>query len=211
MKSKKLTKDEQLYWVHLTAIPTISQTAKDTRFILIERDITKDKTIQLQLEKIAYIDTETGLMNVHRLEQVITEMIEYGRHFSFVYMSIDKFYTIKDLHVDVADNNLILEFTKRMKMYFQDSTMARINENEFVVITPLPEWFTQGFLTYLHQHPIYNGNVAVPISISGGITRFPEDQSTFSQLMKASLATINSCAKLAEITLCLYQKQHIKH
>lgn len=70
--------------------------------------------------------------------------------------------------------------------------MARINENEFVVLTPLPEWFTQGFLTYLQQNPIYNGNVAIPISISGGITRFPEDQSSFSQLMKASLATIHA-------------------
>src|SRR5690606_17836520 len=89
-------------------------------------------------------------------------------------------------------NSLILEFTKRMKMYFQDSTMARINESEFVVITPLPEWFTQGFLNYLQQNPIYSGNVAVPLSLSGGITRFPEDQMTFSQLMKASLATIAS-------------------
>ncbi|MEK4228156.1 EAL domain-containing protein [Solibacillus sp. FSL H8-0538] len=189
---EKLTKDEQPYWVYLTAIPTISQNSENTRFLLIEKDITKDKMIQLQLEKIAYIDTETGLMNAHRLEQVITEMTADGRHFSFVYMSIDKFYTIKDLHDDNAGNNLILEFTKRLKMYFQDSTMARINENEFVVITPLPEWFTQGFLHYLQQHPIYNGNIAVPISISGGITRFPEDQSTFSQMMKASLATINT-------------------
>lgn len=117
-------------------------------------------------------------------------MIEEKRHFSFVYLSIDKFYTIKDLHHDLDDSSLVVEFTKRMKMYFQDSTMARINENEFVVITPLPEWFTQGFLTYLQQNPIYNGNVAVPLSISGGMTRYPEDQTTFSQLMKASLATI---------------------
>lgn len=160
--------------------------------MLIERNITNEKKIQFQLEKIAYIDTETGMMNVHRLEKIIGEMIEEERHFSFVYLSIDKFYTIKDLHDGVAGNSLILEFTKRMKMYFQDSTMARINESEFVVITPLPEWFTQGFLNYLQQNPIYSGNVAVPLSLSGGITRFPEDQMTFSQLMKASLATIAS-------------------
>lgn len=189
---EKLTKDEQLYWVHLTAIPMMGQTSEKNEYLLIERNITKEKKIQFQLEKIAYIDTETGMMNVHRLEQIIGEMIEEDRHFSFVYLSIDKFYTIKDLHDGVAGNSLIVEFTKRMKMYFQDSTMARINESEFVVITPLPEWFTQGFLNYLQQNPIYSGNVAVPLSLSGGITRFPEDQMTFSQLMKASLATIAS-------------------
>lgn len=189
---EKKTKHEQNYWVYLTAIPSIHHNANDSRLILIEHDITKDKTVQLQLEKIAYIDTQTGLMNAHRLEQVVDEAIEEGRHFSFVYISIDKFYTIKDLQDEVADKNLIVEFTKRLKMYFQDSTMARINENEFVVLTPLPEWFTQGFLTYLQQNPIYNGNVAIPLSISGGVTRFPEDQSTTLQFMKASLATIHS-------------------
>ncbi|WP_332651763.1 EAL domain-containing protein [Lysinibacillus sp. 54212] len=189
---EKATKNGQSYWVHLTAIPTVGDTVDNRRYMLIEKDITKDKMVQLQLEKIAYIDTETGLMNVHRLEKVITEMIEEERHFSFVYLSIDKFYTLKELHAATLESNLIIEFTKRMKMYFQDSTMARINENEFVVITPLSEWFIQGFLSYLQQHPIYNNNTAVPLSISGGITRSPEDQSSFSQLMKASLATIAS-------------------
>ncbi|MEK4173441.1 EAL domain-containing protein [Lysinibacillus sp. FSL L8-0312] len=189
---EKITKIGQSYWVLLTAIPTFNLETNEQQFILIEKDITKSKTIQHQLEKIAYIDTETGLMNAHRLEKVITNMIEEQRHFSFVYLSIDKFYTLKELHDQQIDQSLIIEFTNRIKMYFQDSTMARINENDFVVITPLSEWFIQGFLSYLQQHPIYSGNIAVPISISGGITRYPEDQTTFSQLMKASIATIST-------------------
>ena len=206
---EKATKDGQSYWVHLTAIPSIGATQAGNRFILIEKDITKEKTVQLQLEKIAFIDTETGLMNIHRLERIITEMIEDGRHFSFVYLSIDKFYTLKDLHDRKTENSLIVEFTKRMKMYFQDSTMARINEHEFVVITPLPEWFTQGFLNYLQQYPIYNNHTAVPLSISGGITRYPEDQSTFTQLMKASLATIeNVCGAGGDNIVSLSKTTH---
>lgn len=189
---EKITKMGQSYWVLLTAIPLVNLETNEQQFILIEKDVTKSKTIQHQLEKIAYIDTETGLMNAHRLEKVITNMIDEERHFSFVYLSIDKFYTLKELHDQQIDQSLIVEFTNRIKMYFQDSTMARINENDFVVITPLSEWFIQGFLSYLQQHPIYSGNIAVPISISGGITRYPEDQSTFSQLMKASIATIST-------------------
>ncbi|KOS66443.1 diguanylate cyclase [Lysinibacillus contaminans] len=189
---EKISKSGQPYWVLLTAIPTFNSKTNEQQYMLLEKDITKAKTIQHQLEKIAYIDTETGLMNAHRLENIISTMIDEQKHFSFVYLSIDKFYTLKELQDHPSDHNLITEFTNRMKMYFQDSTMARINENDFVVITPLSEWFIQGFLAYLQQHPIYNSNVAVPISISGGITRFPEDQSTFSQLMKASIATISS-------------------
>lgn len=189
---EKMTKDGLPYWVDLTAIPTYSEKDKQNQYVLIEKDITSQKNIQQKLEKIAYIDPETGLMNTHRLEIIVNEMINENRHFSFVYLSIDKFYTLKELHNHQMENNLITEFTKRMKIYFQDSHMARINENEFVVITPLGEWFIQGFLTYLKQNPIYDGNIAVPISISGGITRSPQDQSTFSHLMKASLATIST-------------------
>lgn len=189
---EKSTKEGNSYWVYLTAIPTYSPSEENYQFLLVEHDITNSKVLQQRLEKIAYIDTETGLMNVHHLEKVITEMIEEKRHFSFVYLSIDKFYTLKDLHSAQIESNLIAEFTKRLKIYFQDSLMARINENDFVVITPLGEWFIQGFLTYLKQNPIYLANTAVPIFISGGITRFPQDQSTFSQLMKASLATISN-------------------
>jgi PAS domain S-box-containing protein len=186
---QKIKKSGEVYWVLLTAIPLIIENRYE--FTLIEHDITRDKELQIQLEKIAYIDTETGLMNVHRLDQIVSEYIEEKRHFSFVYLSLDNFYTLKELHKNTVGDNLILEFTKRLKMYFQDSSMARVNENDFVVLTPLPEWFTQGFLSYLQQNPIYSNNSSLPISLSGGITRYPEDQHTFSELMKASLATIH--------------------
>ncbi len=190
-EAEKVTKDGEPYWVLLTAIPLSTASIDTNEYLLIEHDITKDKRLQLQLEKIAYIDTETGLMNIHRLEQIIDEMIKETKHFSFVYLSLDNYYTLKDLHNRAIGENLIIEFTKRLKMYFQDSSMARINENDFVIITPLPEWFIQGFLTYLQQNPIYNGSIAIPVSLSGGITRYPEDQSTFAELMKASIATIS--------------------
>lgn len=186
---EKITKDGIHYWVLLTAIPSVSSD-NVVQYILLEQDITREKTLQQQLEKIAFIDTETGLMNVHRLEQVVTDLLKEGNRFYFVYLSIDKFYTVKELHDEKMENNLIIEFTKRLKIYFQDSEMARINENDFVIITPLGEWFIQGFIQYLQQNPIYNGNKALPITISGGITRAPEDQSNFAQLMKASLAAI---------------------
>lgn len=189
---EKITKDGQPYWVHLTAIPTYSTFENRFQYTLIEQDITQEKLLKNDLEKIAYVDPETGLMNIYRLEQVVNEKINEGTSFSFVYMSIDKFYTLKELHNVLIESSFIAEFVKRMKIYFQDSSMARINSNEFVILTPLSEWFIQGFLQYLKQNPIYIGNVAIPISISGSITHSPKDQSNFTELMKASLKTIQT-------------------
>lgn len=188
---EKLSKDGQSYWVHLTAIPTYSPFEKRFQYTLLEHDITQEKLLKNNLEKIAYVDPETGLMNIYRLEQVVNEMIETDRRFSFVYLSIDKFYILKDIH-NLIESSFLAEFVKRMKIYFQDSSMARINSNEFVILTPLSEWFIQGFLHYLKQNPIYVGNVAIPISISGGITHSPKDQSSFTELMNASLKTIQT-------------------
>ncbi|QBK24637.1 bifunctional diguanylate cyclase/phosphodiesterase [Ureibacillus thermophilus] len=188
---QKKKKTGETYWVHLTAIPTSSPNEDDFHYFLIEQDITNEKEMQQKLEKIAYIDAETGLMNVHRLESIVKEMIEEKQNFYFVYLSIDKFYTLKELHNMEVENNFILEFTKRLKIYFQDSVLARVNESDFVVITPLGEWFIQEFLSYLKQNPIYIGHRAMPITVSGGITRSPQDQSNFTQLMNASLLIIS--------------------
>lgn len=188
---QKKKKTGETYWVHLTAIPTSSLNEDNFHYFLIEQDITNEKELQQKLEKIAYIDAETGLMNVHRLENIVKEMIAEQQNFYFVYLSIYKFYTLKELHNVEVENNFILEFTKRLKIYFQDSVLARVNESDFVVITPLGEWFIQGFLSYLKQNPIYIGHRAMPITVSGGITRSPQDQSNFTQLMNASLLIIS--------------------
>lgn len=192
---EKLTKDGETYWVDMTAIPVLASNDEPLYYTILEKDITEKKRLQMHLEEIAYVDPETGLMNRHRLENIVSGLIAEGRHFSFIFLDIDKFYTLKDIHDDESETTLLLEFAKRMKMYFQDSDIARVGEDEFVVLTPLSDWFIQGFLSYLKQHPIYIRNKAVPISISGGITRFPEDQSTFSHMMKASSATIHKVKK----------------
>lgn len=188
---EKISKDGETYWVEMTAIPIVSSDQDSLYYAILEKDITEKKRLQTHLEQIAYVDPETNLMNRHRLEYIVSNYIEEKKHFSFVFLDIDKFFTLKDMHDEDSETTLLLEFSKRMKMYFQDSEIARVGVDEFVVLTPLSEWFIQGFLSYLKQHPIYIRNSAIPISISGGITRYPEDQSTFLHLMKASNATIH--------------------
>lgn len=187
---EQITKDGQPYWVELSAIPIAKNKENCPSYLFLENDITDKKMLQNRLEQIAYIDQETGLMNRYRLEQIVNEMIEEGHHFTFVFLSIDKFYSLKEIYDEQTEAVLVTEFTNRMKMYFQDSTMARISVNEFVVLTPLGEWFIQEFLSYLTQHPIYLDNTSTPLTVSGGITKFPEDQNTFSNLFKASNSVI---------------------
>ncbi|ETP70094.1 diguanylate cyclase [Planococcus glaciei] len=188
-QAKKLKKDGDVYWVDLTAIP-MQVKGDDTYYIFLEKDITASKNAQHHLEAIAFIDPITGLENRHRLEQVVNEFIEERKHFSFVYMDIDRFYTLQDVSDTDTENELLVEFTKRLRMYFSDSIITRAGLHEFALVTPLSNWFIEGFLHYLQQHPIYMHGTAIPLTVSGAITRYPEDQQSFVHLIKASHATI---------------------
>lgn len=188
-EAKKAKKDGEIYWVDLTAIP-MNLAGTDTYYIFLEKDITEAKETQHHLEEIAFIDSVTGLENRHRLEQVVNEFIEEKKHFSFVFFDIDHFYTLRDVSNSDTEKELLVEFTKRLRMYFSDSLITRTGLHEFALVTPLSHWFIEGFLSYLQQHPIYIQGTAIPLTVSGAVTRYPEDQQTFVHLMKASNATI---------------------
>lgn len=129
-------------------------------------------------------------MSRHRLEEVVTEYIEDNKHFSFVFISIDQFYTLKDIFNDQTKSLLLIEFTKRLKIYFEDSIIARADGDDFALITPLSDWYIQGFVNFLKQNPIYLDSRVIPITVSGAITRFPEDQQSYLHLLKATNSTI---------------------
>lgn len=188
-EAKKAKKDGEVYWVDLTAIPIVL-TGAETYYIFLEKDITQAKETQHHLEEIAFIDSVTGLENRHRLEQVVNEFIEERKHFSFVFFDIDHFYTLRDVSNSDTEKELLIEFTKRLRMYFSDSLITRTGLHEFALVTPLSQWFIEGFISYLQHHPIYIQGTAIPLTVSGAVTRYPEDQQTFIHLMKASHATI---------------------
>lgn len=188
-QTKKVKKDGEEYWVDLTAIP-MEIKGDENYYIFLEKDITAAKKAQHHLEEIAFVDPVTGLENRHRLEQIVNEFIEEQKNFSFVFLDIDRFYTLRDVSDTDTENELLIEFTKRLRMYFSDTIITRAGLHEFALVTPLSNWFIEGFMHYLQQHPIYIQGVAIPMTISGAITRYPEDQQSFVHLIKASHATI---------------------
>jgi len=185
---EKITRFGEPYFVNMIAIPILSgNDDKVSSFTFLELDITADIKLRDQLQQIAFIDYETGLMSRHKLETVVNDLIEESKHFSLVFISIDHYYTLKDLHSSESKVELIKSFSNRLKRYFQDNLIARVGVNEFIILTSFGDWYVQDFLSFLEQNPIYIDNFALPLPISGGIVRYPEDQQTYNHLMKAAL------------------------
>lgn len=187
---EKMTKDGTNYWVELLAIPITDIENNTLYYLLLEEEVTEKKLLQSRLEEIAYVDAETGLMSRHRLEEVVNEHIEERKNFSFVFISINHFYTLKEILDVETESLLMVELTKRLKIYFEDSIIARAGRDDFAIITPLSDWYIEGFIHFLKQNPIYLENKAIPITVSGAITKYPEDQQTYLHLLKATNTTL---------------------
>lgn len=184
---EKVTRLGDSYFVNLMAIPIVREDVGLISVIFFELDMTEDVELQERLQKIAFIDYETGLMSRHHLETTVNEYIEEQNNFTFVYVTIDQFHSLRDFQSHESEKLLVKAFSNRLKRFFQDNPIARIGVNEFVVLTPFGDWYIEGFLAFLEQQPIYIDNTALQLSVSGGIVRFPEDQKTYANLMNAAL------------------------
>lgn len=180
---EKISRHNDSYHTKMMAIPIINSNERTMSAIIFEIDMTADIKLQKQLEHIAFYDYETGLMSRHNLEMTVNQLIEKQDSFAFVYLTIDRFYTIQDFHSNESRKAIIDSFISRMKRFFNNSQIARIGVNEFVVLSQFADWFIEGFNDFLKQHPIQIENSPLPISASGSIVRYPESQFTYTTLM----------------------------
>src|SRR5690606_35144030 len=94
-KVEKLSRHGEPYYVQMMAIPTLDAEGALSSCTFLELDMTEEVELKEKLQQIAFIDFETGLMSRHKLETLVNEHIHEGRHFSFVYIAIDHYYTLK--------------------------------------------------------------------------------------------------------------------
>lgn len=185
---EKVTRLGEPYFVKMTAVPVVRADEGLISAVFFELNITEDVELREQLQQIAFIDYETGLMSRHNLETTVQKRIKELENFAFVYISIDHFYTLTESLSVETGKEIIQSFANRLKRFFHDSPIARVGVNEFVILTPFGDWYIEGFLDFLKQHPIYIDNTALQLFVSGGIVRYPEDQKTYTQLLNAALS-----------------------
>lgn len=193
---KKMSRLGKTYHTQMTAIPIIRSNHELLSVFTFELDITTDFQLKEKLERVAFFDYETGLMNRHNLETTVNELIKQDSSFTFVYLAIDRFYSLQDFHSNESRKEIIIAFTNRLKRYFKNSQIARIGVNEFVVLTQFGDWFIDGFNDFLKRYPISIQGSPLAITVSGGVTRYPEDQSTYTNLMNAAITAAQYATEL---------------
>lgn len=127
-------------WRHLQTIVTnLTHEPSVGGFVLNSRDITDQKALEEQLRHQAFHDPLTGLANrayfTEQLEQALRRRNRVGGGLALLFIDLDKFKIVNDLHGHALGDELLKQTAKRLRATLRDAdAIARLGGDEFAIL-----------------------------------------------------------------------------
>ncbi|MCU7868683.1 MAG: EAL domain-containing protein [Candidatus Thiodiazotropha sp. (ex Lucinoma borealis)] len=178
-------------------IPIFNTDGEREGLVTVGRDVTMQREHQQQLEYIAHYDALTKLPNrvllADRLHQAMAQTHRQQQGLAVVYLDLDGFKEINDIHGHETGDHLLTIVASRMKSTLRDGdTIARLGGDEFVVVLigltdiKASEQMLMRLLAAVAQ-PIQVDDISLRISGSLGVTFYPQmDEVDADQLLRQS-------------------------
>ncbi len=187
-------------WIRFTAAPIKNQQGEVIAALETLEDITERKLAQLEREKLnrelvfsnrrlkqlALRDQQTGLYNLHYLEEVIeTEVIRANRYeqpLSLIMLDVDYFKSVNDIYGhhfgDLVLKQLARQLKKLVRRY---DVVVRSGGEEFVVISPGTDRLqtlilAQRVLDALNLYSFGDKKRTVKLKLSLAVVSYPEEK-----------------------------------
>lgn len=162
--------------------------------LTINRDVTETRKAERKIERLAYEDALTGLANRVRLEDRLMVSLAHARRESHalavLFIDIDRFKLVNDSLGHKVGDLLLQQVADRMAgMIREADTLARLGGDEFIlVLSKIDRRESAGVVARkiqaLLRQPIAIANRDLRVTVSIGISVFPEDGSDSDSLMK---------------------------
>lgn len=129
----------QPYWLALTISPIADDSGRISHFVSIQRDITKNKLAEQQIERLAFYDTLTHLPNRRllqdRLRLALNAVKRSGRVGALLFIDLDNFKSLNDTLGHDKGDRLLQGVARRLEGCVRKSnTVARLGGDEFVIM-----------------------------------------------------------------------------
>jgi diguanylate cyclase (GGDEF)-like protein/PAS domain S-box-containing protein len=165
-----------------------------TNYVSLFSDISQQKSHEQELEHIARYDVLTGLPNrallADRLQQAMSHCLRQRNILAVVFVDLDGFKQINDLHGHDVGDKLLIALSKRMKMALRDGdTLSRFGGDEFVAVLtgmeqPKDCEIVLARILKAASDAVEIGDAVLRLSASVGVTLFPLDASDADQLLR---------------------------
>lgn len=105
----------------------------------VDRDITRQRQLEERVRQLAYVDSLTQLPNrrvlVDRLNQAMVASRRNGTWGVLMFLDLDNFKPLNDLHGHAVGDLLLVEVARRLKRCVRETdSLARFGGDEFVVL-----------------------------------------------------------------------------
>ena len=177
-------KNGEIYAVMQTISTACDAQGNTRQYVALFSDITLLKEHEQELEHIAHYDALTSLPNrvllADRLHQVMAQAQRHEKRLAVVFLDLDGFKAINDLHGHEVGDQLLIAVADRMKQTLREvDTLARLGGDEFVaVLLDLADIDAcVPMLTRLlaaAAEPVQIGDIVLQVSASLGVTFYPQ-------------------------------------
>ena len=132
-------KDGHSIDIATTVSPILDEDARVVGASTISRNISQRKQLEEQVRQMAFHDTLTQLPNrrllIDRLQQAMNASKRSERYCALLFLDLDNFKPINDMHGHDAGDLLLLEVARRLTERVREiDTVSRFGGDEFVVL-----------------------------------------------------------------------------
>jgi diguanylate cyclase (GGDEF)-like protein len=194
MEYRAVRRDGEIRYIQQTCQYVFDQKNQVTQSLLSIHDITERKQIEEKLKRISNYDLLTNLPNrvllADHLNHAMVQCQRRNLSLAVAYMDLDGFKVVNDTYGHNLGDKLLVALSKRMKEALREGdTLARIGGDEFIAVMVNLEKVEDSEpalerLLKTTAEPVIVDDTVVQISLSIGVTLYPQDGVDADQLMR---------------------------
>ncbi len=208
-------KNGQVYPAWMTISTVRDEHRRPSHYVGVFSDISQLKRSEERLARLAHYDPLTDLPNrlllQSRLEHALDRAGRYGQRAAVLFIDIDHFKMINDSLGHIAGDQLLVDFARRLRERVRDEdTLGRFGGDEFLLLLePIgaPDEaaaVARDLLAALEEPFRLAGNNEAYIGASIGISIFPEDGTTATELLRDADAAMYRAKEQGRKRFCYY-------